>query len=207
MTKDICFFIALLLISVNTAAAQTSLTFKLPGHEYNDGQIVEVKLQYFKAYGDNHQLFAMQPDFIKIENNQYTVEIPDRYYNKNYFLEIIFPNGYETPRIYLDPIKDYLPDWTSILLGALFIAVFSRVRFNRWTDKNIGKYEYSPRNFTTWTRFIRSLSVYVILAELTYFSILISPGAFVFVSKYLGGSVMEYETLKEMGQYSVLWSI
>jgi len=197
----------LLLISVTNAAAQTPLTLKLPGNAYEDGQIVEVKLQFFKEYGDNHQLFAMQPDFIRIENGQYKVEIPDRYHNKNYFLEIIFPNGYETPRIFLDPINDYLPNWTSILLGALFIGVFSRVRFNRWTDKNIGKYDYSPRNFTTWTRFIRSLSVYVILGELTYFSILISPGAFVFVTKYLGGSSMEYETLKEMGQYSVLWSI
>ena len=83
-------FIGLFLILVSQATAQIPRTFKLPGNEYKDGEIVEVKLQYFKEYGDNHQLFAMQQDFLKIENSQYAVEIPERYFNKNYFLEISF---------------------------------------------------------------------------------------------------------------------
>lgn len=181
--------------------------FKLPDDTYKNGDRISVKLQYYQAYGDNHRLVAMTPEFVTIKDDHYTIEIEDKYYKGEYYIEVIFDDGYVTPRLFLSPVYEYLPNLVYVFLGAFFIAVYSRIRFNRWTDKNIGKYSYSPRNYTTWTRFVRSLSIYIILTELVYFSILISPSAFIFVNNYIGGSPIEHDALKEMGQYGVLWSI
>ncbi|MGD9250561.1 MAG: hypothetical protein PVG19_05030 [Desulfobacterales bacterium] len=181
--------------------------FSLPDDTYKNGDRISVKIQYYEAYGDNHRLVAMTPEFVTIQDDHYTIEIEDKYYKGEYYIEVLFDDGYVTPRLFLSPVYEYLPNLAYVLLGAVFIAVYSRIRFNRWTEKNVGKYSYSPRNYTTWTRFIRSLSIYIILTELVYFSILISPSAFIFVNNYLGGSPIEHEALKEMGQYGVLWSI
>ena len=227
--KSVYFFVLLCIISVclplADASAQITRTFDYFAEEFDEGQSVSLSLHFYRKYagnagwkrslieasklstGDRYSLFAYMPQFVTIENGKYTVEIPRKYYNKNYFLEIIFDIGYVSPRISLDPISEYTPKSAYVVFGALFIALFAWMRFNTWTDKNISKYSYSPRNFTTWIRFIRSALLYTLITEIFFILLVISPGTFVFVNKYIGGSNLEYNTLMELGQYSVLWSI
>jgi hypothetical protein len=203
-------FALVFLLPVSAKAQDDKMTvksFKLPDDTYKNGQRISIRMQYYKAYGDNHRLVAMTPEVVTVEDGSYTVEIENKYYKGEYYLEVIFDDGYVTPRILLSPIYEYLPRATYIFVGAFLIAIYCRIRFNRWTDKNIGKYSYCPRNYTTWTRFMRSLSIYVFLTELVYFALVISPGAFVFINKNMGGNPIEHEALKEMGEYGVLWAI
>lgn len=174
---------------------------------FDDGQTVSVQLQYYRKFGDNYKIIAFSPDSITIQNGRYEVSIPSRYYQKDNYLEIVFDLGYVTPKISLYPLSSYIPRTAYIILGAVFIAIVSRIRFNRWTQKNIGKYAFPPRSFTTWPRFVRSALMYVLLIESFYFIIIYSPGTVIFIDKYLGGGHIDYDIFKEMGQYSVLWSI
>jgi len=187
--------------------AQATRTFDFFGDEFDENETVHVKLQYYEKLWENYRIVGFTPDFITIKDGRYEIEIPPRYHKKGYYLEIVFDKGFVSPKISLSPLSEYLPKFGYILLGALFIALVSKIRFNFWTPKNTGRYSYPPRNFTTWSRFVRSSFLYVLINEIVYFFILISPGTIMFIDKYLGGGHLEPETLKGMGEYSVLWSI
>lgn len=182
-------------------------TFDFYANLFDDGQSVWVQLQYYEKFGEHYKVIAYSPVQITIHNRRYEIAIPDRYCKKGYYLEIVFDIGYVTPKISLYPLSDYLPQTTYILLGALFIAIVSRIRFNRWTQKNIGKYTFPPRSFTTWPRFVRSALMYVMVIEIFYSVIIYFPGVVIFIDKYLGGGYLDYEVFQNMGKYSVLWSI
>lgn len=201
-------FLGLLVLSpVKGECDAVVRTFDFFADQFDDQQTVWVRFVYYKKLSDHYRIIAYSPDKITIVDGRYEVAIPSRYYRKDNYLEIVFDAGFVTPRISLYPLSDYIPQTIYILLGALFIAVVSRNRFNRWTQKNVGKYAFPPRSFTTWPRFVRSALLYILVIECFYFVIIYSPGTVVFIDKYLGAGHIDYGVLKEMGQYSVLWSI
>ena len=212
MSKRV-FLFAVILSGLLSAFPKTGVcngvvrTFDYFADLFNNGQTVWVQIQYYKKFGDNYRIIGYSPDKVTIQNGRYEVLIPSRYYYKDTYLELIFDAGYVTPKVDLFPPSNYTPKTVYILLGALFIAIVSRIRFNRWTQKNDGKYAFLPRSFTTWPRFIRSALLYVAVIEVFYFIVIYSPETIIFIDKYLGGGHIDYDILNEMGQYSVLWSI
>ena len=182
------------LICGGSGNSKVAETFTDQGGGVEDGEIA-------REPGCGSPCRAAGPQIVSIDRTLAPV------INPKHYDFLFYETGDVAPQRFANPIRENFPRPPYVLLGAILVAVHGRLRFNRWTEKNRGRYVFAPRFYMPWGRFVRSLAVYVLMTEFAYLAVLMIPGAVALINRNLASQPSLEAVLRQVGQYGGLWAV